>query len=1596
METVKRLFISLIVLLGYTAGAWAIEQDADGYYLIGSVQDWKDFAALVQTTPTANAKMTANVDLGNDQTMVGDAYYNNASMRVPFSGVFDGQGHTLTIHYVTANMPTSQRFFGGAPFGYVVNGTIRNLHTAGTLTSSHEGVSGMIGYADGNTLIENCRSSVNITFTASYGGAGFVYWSHSNSSILTLRDCIYDGTITGSQGYNSGLVVWYPNGECRIENSLVAATFNGSSYNCCTFIRPANSNHTITNSYYKNAVGTVQGTQATTEQLSDGTIATALQADRSEEIWVQDPVLGIPMLKIFANEETEQPSEALNGEFSITDNGIKVVFSRGNLQNVNNTWQFAIHQYDYFGENQSNGRDMFAFNDFSLPNNDDTWFNMTHDQWVYLLRDRSVTNTLSDGARFTMATLGGTYKGVILFPDNYTHPEGTGFTPGVFNSNSNYTAEVSLEGWALMEAAGCVFLPACGWNSAGSEWKSVGETAVYSTSSVYPTESRYYTPCFYVNRIDFDEWCNRASWTPVRLVQLSSGLNRDGDGYYLIGSVEDWKECSSLLTINPAINIRMTADIDLGDDQTELGSVNNPYKGTFDGQGHALTVAYSVTGSNSDHVAPFASIENATIENLHIKGTITTPGMRPASITSYVSGTSYIRNCWSEVAITSSRGSDIDAGGFVARVNSGQTLHIDDCTFTGSITYSYRSGFEAGGFVGWCQESGIVQIQNCLFAPTSIKTIAQSDDNKMFVSGYQSNVSFTNCYYRKVGSLEQWIEQGIATTEDELNDCTTSVALQNGRSEDVWVQDPLTNQPLPIIFATLQDEDGNYLIGSVQDWRRFAAIVETTPNANAKMTADVDLGDDQTMVGTYHQKYQGTFDGQGHTLTFNYNTEGMSFEPEQRDLNLNFLGAAPFRDIEGATIRNLHTAGSVTAEKIGASGLVGWTYGTNTIENCWSDVDIVSSNNTADTFAGFVAFQYGTQLNITDCVYTGKIQSASNISHAGFVAFQRYGKSSLNNCLLLLDEGSDVNTTTTQGLKYYTFVRNFESHNVANTINNCYYLTPFGVAQGTQTTDGDISDGTTATALQAGRSEEIWVQDPELGIPMLKIFAKTEEDNPVTDLSATTTANTYIISAAGKYKFNATVKGNGGLDPLTGTIATPIDPASIAGVKVLWELGDTYGRAIKYEDSAYDISYSDGYVYFSTPNSFTTGVACVAIYDSSDNILWSWDIWSTPEPGTATYNGNTFMDRNLCAVDLNYNRGFLYQWGRKDAFSAATGSYASFTFVPALFTAFNTVRGIQNIDYCIKHPTTHVNNGDENSWMSREEYEKLPWRDDIKTIYDPCPAGWRVPTAAEQNGYSGLPGTGFSNAINEFGNPGSGYYRSSTISSYPKAYAFRQSGQQNNWGTNPAFAIRPVKEGIYFIYTVPASGLGTFSAAENVIIPAGLTAYYCTTLKTYEDGKLGVRVSKLNGIIPANTGVLLEGSPGLSYPLTATTVEATAPAGNSLVAVVESEHIPATNGEYTNFMMKGGKFIKIQQDEESVKMPANRAYLPLLTSAISGSNAKEIMLYWDDEEATGIERMRNVENEIMRNGNIYNLNGQKLSAPQKGINIINGRKVIVK
>ena len=356
-------------------------------------------------------------------------------------------------------------------------------------------------------------------------------------------------------------------------------------------------------------------------------------------------------------------------------------------------------------------------------------------------------------------------------------------------------------------------------------------------------------------------------------------------------------------------------------------------------------------------------------------------------------------------------------------------------------------------------------------------------------------------------------------------------------------------------------------------------------------------------------------------------------------------------------------------------------------------------------------------------------------------------------------------------------------------------------------------------------------------------WSVSAKDSEYTDLSAEEAANTYIVSSAGKYKFNATIKGNGGLDPLTGTTATTIDPADISGVAVLWEQyndkarGITEHHAITIKDNAYDISYSsNGYVTFSTPSPFYQGAACVAIfkdgvngtagvYDKDhDKILWSWLLWLKNDWGETIHKGKTFMNCNLGATYResyyeHYKRGFLYQWGRKDAFSAAVSEDHTnnlYWFSPLAGNVFvDYPTEAQSMANAIAHPTARIVCRTETvySWMQESEYSKRPWREDVKTIYDPCPPGWKVPSHEDMNGMDGKTtglfntgcylGSNSSNNLRNFGSDSSnyGYYWTSTISTESAAksmYLSCKAGTENSTGhalfQTEGCAIRPVRE----------------------------------------------------------------------------------------------------------------------------------------------------------------------------------------------------------
>lgn len=218
------------------------------------------------------------------------------------------------------------------------------------------------------------------------------------------------------------------------------------------------------------------------------------------------------------------------------------------------------------------------------------------------------------------------------------------------------------------------------------------------------------------------------------------------------------------------------------------------------------------------------------------------------------------------------------------------------------------------------------------------------------------------------------------------------------------------------------------------------------------------------------------------------------------------------------------------------------------------------------------------------------------------------------------------------------------------------------------------------------------------------------------DLSAEGTANCYLVSEAGDYKFKAVV---GNSDATVGNVKT---------VEVLWE---SFGTDVMPDvgDLIASVSYKNGYVRFSTPESFNEGNAVIAAKNSKGTILWSWHIWCASEGWQEQEyynNAGVMMDRNLGATSATPGSvgaiGLFYQWGRKDPFLGLSSiSSSSLSNKQAVSTGNWEVESGGSLANAEANPMTFYTN------MRLPEYA---WGTK-KTSYDPCPVGWRVPDGDE-------------------------------------------------------------------------------------------------------------------------------------------------------------------------------------------------------------------------------------------------------------------------
>lgn len=187
-----------------------------------------------------------------------------------------------------------------------------------------------------------------------------------------------------------------------------------------------------------------------------------------------------------------------------------------------------------------------------------------------------------------------------------------------------------------------------------------------------------------------------------------------------------------------------------------------------------------------------------------------------------------------------------------------------------------------------------------------------------------------------------------------------------------------------ISFLPTTNENGNMEICDAKSMNVFAAMVTTgMTELNAILTANITTNESFMMIGGdtsgKDYKYNGTFDGQGHTLTVNIE------EPDKNTIGI-------FRHTGNAVIRNVKFTGSIIGQN--NTGLVGQIDGNTRFENVESNINITGGNNVG----GFAGAAYNGPQHFNNCLFSGKVTTTVN-GGGGFYGWSATNRVYADNCL---------------------------------------------------------------------------------------------------------------------------------------------------------------------------------------------------------------------------------------------------------------------------------------------------------------------------------------------------------------------------------------------------------------------------------------------------------------------------------------------------------------------------------------------------------------------------------------------------------------------
>ncbi len=996
------------------ADSLGLDEKYVGYYAIAKPGQLYWFAEQVNGGSTSIKGVLLNNITINDSVLRADGLLIGADSTLrtwtpigtssyAYYGTFDGNGHTISGLYT--NVTTN---YVGL-FGYINNPTIKNVGLVDSYFKGYQYVAGIAGYVNGSAQITNCYNAA--TVYSNYNGDDYVggICGYMNSSSALIDSCYNIGYVSGyytvvggicgyqsygkiTNSYNAGKV--YANGVNSTTNSATAGGIVGYMTNTASIANCYNTGDVEAYGYY--AGGIVGYTYSSSNQVTNcynlggvnanqyaggiigyqryGTVTNSFNAG---SISASNYFGGIYGLKNYSSAVAsnnfvlaDSTINANGGTFATADE-----FASGKIAyQLNNSVGGAATWY----QNLSGTID-------SLPVLD------KNHSVVYMGCDSVFVNDLADaphtfvngvcsvcGEKEYPMLVDGWYEienqyQLIWFAEQVNS--------GRTSINAKLTADIVLND-SVLNAEGSLI---GGADTLLTVWKPIGTSSYYyagtfdgqghtisglyfnnTTNSNYPNGGNY---------IGLFGYISNSTIKNVGVIDsYFYGYNNVGGICgYMAGSLSEISNCYN--TGYVSCYYRYVGGI-VG--CQSYGRINNCHNA---GKVYSYASANSNNDSYTAGIAGYAG-NNSVIENCYNTGAVESYGRCAGGIIGYAYGSASVNVCYNT--------GDIKAGGYYAAgiigyMGSGSTK-ITSCFSTGTITALSNGYGITGNWAGTCTNNYVLSGTTSNANGGTFVAAAEIASGKLAYIMNNKITDSTVVWHQTIGTDSTPVLDKTHGLVYCAAPCPIYSNTDLGEVEHNYVDGFCTgcgkdqNEPMLV--------DGWYEITNAGELYWFANLVNSGTNRAAKAVLMVDIvvndsvlsadgtlnGPDSiytswTPIGTTSYYYQGTFDGQNHTISGLYfnNTSSNNYPSGGQ-----FIGL--FGYTYNAKISNVGVTDTYFNGYRYIGGIVGWVYYNTTITNCYSEATL-SATNTSDNYLGGIVGGIDSYTNnkVTSCYSIGKI-----------------------------------------------------------------------------------------------------------------------------------------------------------------------------------------------------------------------------------------------------------------------------------------------------------------------------------------------------------------------------------------------------------------------------------------------------------------------------------------------------------------------------------------------------------------------------------------------------------------------------------------------